>query len=48
MTNLTVIENKISSIHKYLGILTRYKQYSQKELVNDIDKKVLWKDICTL
>ena len=39
MTNLTVIENKISSIHKYLGILTRYQQYSQKELVNDIDKK---------
>ena len=39
MTNLTVIENKISSIQKYLGILKRYQQYSQQELVNDIDKK---------
>jgi len=39
MTNLTVIENKISSIQKYLGLLKRYKQYSQKEIVNDIDKK---------
>ena len=39
MTNITVIENKISSIQKYLGILKRYQQYSQKEIVNDIDKK---------
>lgn len=39
MTSLTVIENKISSVKKYLRILERYKQYSQDEIVNDIDKK---------
>ncbi|MEK6682146.1 MAG: DUF86 domain-containing protein [Nitrospirota bacterium] len=39
MTSLSVIENKISSVKKYLRILERYKQYSQDEIVNDIDKK---------
>lgn len=37
MSNLTVIENKISSIQKYLKILERYKIYSRKELENNID-----------
>jgi len=39
MTNITVIENKASSVKKYLGILERYKQYSLNEIVNDLDKK---------
>lgn len=39
MTSLSVIENKISSVKKYLRILERYKQYSQDEIINDIDKK---------
>ncbi|GJQ58126.1 MAG: DUF86 domain-containing protein [Candidatus Scalindua sp. AMX11] len=39
MTDLTVIENKISSVHKYLKILERYKQFSQKEIVDDLDRK---------
>lgn len=37
MTNLSVIENKISAIRKYLKILERYKKYSQQEIANDID-----------
>jgi uncharacterized protein YutE (UPF0331/DUF86 family) len=39
MTDLTVIENKISSVRKYLKILERYKQYSQKEIADDIDRR---------
>lgn len=39
MSNLTVIENKISEARKYLKILERYKKYSQKEIVDDIDIK---------
>jgi uncharacterized protein YutE (UPF0331/DUF86 family) len=39
MTSLSVIENKISSVKKYLRILERYKRCSQDEIVNDIDKK---------
>lgn len=39
MTDLTIIENKISAVHKYLKILERYKQYTQKEIINDIDRK---------
>jgi uncharacterized protein YutE (UPF0331/DUF86 family) len=39
MTSSAVIENKISSIRKYLDILERYKDISQKEIVEDIDKK---------
>lgn len=39
MSNLTVIENKISEARKYLIILERYKQYSQEKIVNDIDIK---------
>lgn len=37
MTNFTVIENKISSVKKYLKILERYEKYSRKEIEDDID-----------
>lgn len=37
MSNLMVIENKTSSIQKYLKILERYKIYSRKELENNVD-----------
>ncbi len=37
MTNFSTIENKISSVKKYLKILDRYKNYSQEEIVRDID-----------
>lgn len=37
MTNLTVIENKISAIRKHLKILERYKKFSKKEIEEDID-----------
>lgn len=39
MTNLSVIENKISAIKKYLKILERYQKYSQKEITDDVDIK---------
>jgi uncharacterized protein YutE (UPF0331/DUF86 family) len=39
MTNLSVIENKISSTKKYLGILDAYKKYSRKEIEENIDIK---------
>lgn len=35
MTNISVIENKISSIQKYFKIISRYKKYSLKEIVQD-------------
>lgn len=37
MTNLSVIENKISSVRKYLKILDRYKKHSRKKLEGDLD-----------
>ncbi|MEK6577509.1 MAG: DUF86 domain-containing protein [Nitrospirota bacterium] len=37
MTNLVIIENKISAIKKYLKILERYKKYSRKNIEEDID-----------
>lgn len=37
MTNRSVIENKIGDVRKYLGILERYREYSQKELEENID-----------
>lgn len=37
MTNITVIENKISDIKKYLKILERYQKYSKEEILNNID-----------
>ena len=39
MTNYTVIENKISYLEKYLGILKRYKQYSREQIEKDVDIK---------
>ena len=39
MSNLKVIENKKSSIQKYLKILQRYKKYSKQEIEGDIDIK---------
>jgi uncharacterized protein YutE (UPF0331/DUF86 family) len=37
MTNLSVIENKISATQKYLKILERYKKYTVKEIEEDLD-----------
>ncbi|MBU1091310.1 DUF86 domain-containing protein [Patescibacteria group bacterium] len=39
MTNFNIIENKISSVQKYLDILEKYKKYSKKEIQNDVDIK---------
>lgn len=39
MTNLSVIENKISSVKKYLSIVERYKIYSRKEIEDNVDIK---------
>ncbi|HLE25016.1 MAG TPA: DUF86 domain-containing protein [Thermodesulfobacteriota bacterium] len=36
MTNLSVAENKISSIKRYLSILKSYQGYSQKEIGRDV------------
>lgn len=35
MTNISIIENKISSIQKYLKTVNRYKKYSLKEIEQD-------------
>ena len=35
MTNISVIENKISSIRKYLKTVSGYKKYSLKEIEQD-------------
>ncbi|MBU4369496.1 DUF86 domain-containing protein [Candidatus Parcubacteria bacterium] len=39
MTNISVIENKVSLIKKYLKILQRYQKYSKEKIVKDIDIK---------
>ena len=39
MTSSSVIENKISSVKKYLKILENYKGYSKDELEKDINIK---------
>lgn len=39
MTNIAVIENKISSAKKYLKILEKYKNYSKKEIEGSVDIK---------
>lgn len=39
MSSLKVIENKISSIQKYLKILQRYKKLSRKEIEDNLDIK---------
>ncbi len=35
MSTITVIENKISSVKKYLGLLEGFKKYSREELFGD-------------
>lgn len=35
MSTITVIENKVSSVKKYLGILEDFKKYSREELFRD-------------
>lgn len=37
MTNVSVIENKISAAKKYLGIVRRYRKYSRAELESNTD-----------
>lgn len=37
MADLAVIENKISSVKKYLKILERYKKYSRGEIEANLD-----------
>lgn len=39
MSNLAVIETKISHIQKYLKLLERYKEFSQKEIEENPDLK---------
>lgn len=39
MSNLTVIETKISQIQKYLKLLERYKKFSQQEIEQNPDLK---------
>ncbi|KKP79940.1 MAG: hypothetical protein A2271_02740 [Candidatus Moranbacteria bacterium RIFOXYA12_FULL_35_19] len=39
MTTITVIENKISAVRKYLKILERYKNIPFPEILADVDKK---------
>ena len=39
MTNLSVIENKISSIKKYLKILDGYKKYSREDRYNNLSNR---------
>lgn len=39
MTEISVIENRISSIKKYLKTLERYRGFSIDEILNDVDKK---------
>lgn len=36
MTNLIIIENKISSVQKYLRILDNYKKHSRKKIEEDL------------
>lgn len=39
MTNIEVVENKISAIEKYLKILKRYQDFSLKKIEKNIDLK---------
>lgn len=39
MTNISVIENKISQINKYLNILEKYREYTKDEIVSSVDLK---------
>lgn len=37
MTNQAVIENKISAVKKYLGIVEGYEKYSRREIETNLD-----------
>ena len=37
MTNVSVVENKISSVKRYLTILEEYKKYSREKIEKDIN-----------
>ena len=37
MTNINVLENKISAVLKYLRILENFKKYSKEEILKDIN-----------
>lgn len=37
MTNISVVENKISFVKKYLTILEGYKKYSRREIEEDVN-----------
>ncbi|MEW6408325.1 MAG: DUF86 domain-containing protein [Patescibacteria group bacterium] len=39
MTNISVVENKISAVKKYLKILEDFKKYSQSEIEKNIETK---------
>jgi len=39
MTNIEVIQNKISAVKKYLSILKNYQSYSKEEIEKDINIK---------
>ena len=39
MTSVTIIENKLSSVEKYLKILAGYQKYSQSEIESSVDLK---------
>lgn len=39
MTTISTLENKITSVRKYLKTLDRYKKYSEEEIINNIDLK---------
>ena len=39
MTAVNNIENRVSIVKKYLKILERYKQYSQREIEGDLEKR---------
>ena len=39
MTNLTIIENKVSAVKKYLKTLERYQKHTKRELEGSVDIK---------
>lgn len=39
MTNIAVVENKISAAKKYLKILADYRQYSKAEIENSVERR---------
>jgi uncharacterized protein YutE (UPF0331/DUF86 family) len=39
MTTISIIENKISAIRKYLKILERYQKMPFSQILSDVDKK---------